>query len=98
MYAVLLFQFCIWELKLKKKVYSFNTVEISFLDILQKALNFSKAMRVDAEKLNFPLCRHFGYGVRPGPPALPAPRPPQPEAVALGDQHLLPVPVEWRPP
>jgi len=97
-YAVLLFQYCIWELKLQKKTYSFHTIEINYLELVAKALKFRKIRRVDAEKLTFPLCRTFGYGVRPLPPG-PADRAQLPPAApALGDPRPLPAPAEWRPP
>jgi hypothetical protein len=64
--SVLLFQALIWESKLRRKIPSFNTLQISFLESTGLLLANSKLARECAEKLNFPLCRHFGYGVRPG--------------------------------
>jgi len=98
MYAVLLFQYCIWEWKLQKKTYSFNTMEINYLELVAKALRFCKTMRVDAEKLTFPLCRTFGYGVRPLPPGPAARAQLPPAAPAPGAPRPPPAPAEWRPP
>jgi hypothetical protein len=63
---VILFQALIWENKLKKKIPSFNTMQLSYLELVNSLLLASKISRESAEKLNFPICRHFGYGVRIG--------------------------------
>jgi len=63
---VVLFQALIWENKLKKKIPSFNTMQLSYLELVNTLLLASKISRESAEKLNFPICRHFGYGVRIG--------------------------------
>lgn len=64
--SILLFQSLIWENKLRRKTPSFNTLQISFFELTGRLLANSKLARECAEKLNLPLCRHFGYGVRPG--------------------------------
>ncbi len=58
--AILLFQYCILEEKLSKKKSSFSTVDLKFKELLTSLLQCNKKVRLDAEKINVPLCRIFG--------------------------------------
>jgi hypothetical protein len=58
--AILLFQYCIWEEKLGKKKSSFSTVDLKFKELLTSLIQCNKKVRLDAEKINVPLCRIFG--------------------------------------
>jgi hypothetical protein len=94
--AVLLFQFCIWEEKLRKKKPSFRTIENIYLEQLTSLVEQSNAVRECAEKINLPICR--AVGVRGAgvlvPAAVPAiPNQQQPPWIpALPDRGRLPAP------
>jgi len=75
--AVLIFQYCIWESKLKKKIHSYNTLELLFREIIYNFLRTNALARKSKAKSNFKLCRSLCNGeyVRdgqpvPGPPPL----------------------------
>ncbi len=59
-FAVILFQFCIWEEKLRKKKPSFHTIENLYLDALCSLVHCNKKIREAAELLNIPFCRFAG--------------------------------------
>jgi hypothetical protein len=63
--AVILFQFCIWEEKLRKKKPSFHTIENLYLDTLRSLVQCNKKIRDAAELLNIPLCRFAGVVYNP---------------------------------
>jgi hypothetical protein len=94
--AVLLFQFCIWEEKLRKKEPSFRTIENIYLELLSSLVEQSNAVRECAEKINFPICR--AVGVRGAGVLIPAavpgfPQQQQPPWIpALPDRGRLPAP------
>jgi hypothetical protein len=58
--AALIFQYCIWEQKLAKKLPSFSTLDIKFNDIIFSLLKCNRKVRNMAETINLPLCRNFG--------------------------------------
>ncbi len=101
--AILAFQFCIWEMKLKKRLLSFQSLKIEHMEIILGFFYMNKDARLSSQKYNFPLCRIVNRlpptaRVRPawipGPPrpALhPAqPRPPSPPPPPLPPPQLLP--------
>ncbi len=59
---VLLFQYCIWEAKLKKKIPSFHTLNEEFLDLCRKFIWSNSVAHNCCTSNNFPLCRNLGYG------------------------------------
>jgi hypothetical protein len=60
--AVLLFQYCIWEAKLKKKIPSFHTLNEEFLDLCRKFIWSNSVAHNCCTSNNFPLRRNLGYG------------------------------------
>jgi hypothetical protein len=58
--CVLLFQYCIWEERLKKKKPSFRTIENIYLELLGQLVHSNSAVHTCAETLNFPICRTVG--------------------------------------
>jgi hypothetical protein len=69
--AILTFQYCIWESKLRKKSPSFNTVYTEFLDNFKKICVHNSDIRLSGSKINFTLCRIIfggggGQGVQDG--------------------------------
>jgi hypothetical protein len=76
--AVILFQFCIWEEKLRKKKPSFHTIENLYLESLRTIVHCNKKIRDSAELLNIPLCRSAGVAYnQPIRLRIPAPAQPQ---------------------
>jgi hypothetical protein len=75
--AVLLFQYCIWEARLKKKIHSYNTLELLFREIIYSFLRTNSLARKSKAKSNFKLCRTLCNGEyeRDGQP-VPGPPPP----------------------
>jgi hypothetical protein len=59
--SVLLFQYCIWEAKLKKKIPSFHTLNEDFLDICRKFIWSNNVAHNCCTSNNFPLRRNLGY-------------------------------------
>jgi hypothetical protein len=55
--AILAFQFCIWEMKLKKRLLSFQSLKIWYMEIILGFFNMNKEARISSQKYNFPLCR-----------------------------------------
>jgi hypothetical protein len=75
--AVLIFQYCVWESKLKKKIHSYNTLELLFREIIYNFLRSNSLARKSKAKSNFKLCRTLCNGEYerdgqpvPGPPPL----------------------------
>jgi hypothetical protein len=75
--SVLIFQYCIWESKLKKKIHSYNTLELLFREIIYNFLRTNSLARKSKAKSNFKLCRTLCNGEYerdgqpvPGPPPL----------------------------
>jgi hypothetical protein len=58
--AALIFQYCVWEQKLTKKIPSFNSLDAKFNDIAISLLKCNRKVRNMAESINLPLCRNFG--------------------------------------
>jgi hypothetical protein len=75
--AVLIFQYCVWEAKLKKKIHSYNTLELLFREIIYNFLRINSLARKSKAKSNFKLCRTLCNGEyeRDGQP-VPGPPPP----------------------
>jgi hypothetical protein len=73
-FAIILFQFCIWEEKLRKKKPSFHTIENAYLDSLRSLVHCNKKVRESAELINISLCRFVGavYN-QPVHPRIPVP-------------------------
>jgi hypothetical protein len=69
--AVLIFQFCIWEEKLRKKIPSFTTLDNTYSELVYSLANTNRKMFQSAELLNLPLCRLTGAQgpQQPTPPA-----------------------------
>jgi len=59
MYSILLFQYCIWEYKLKKKIPTSYSIRISFFHLMGQCYRVCKNMQYDRALLNFPLCRDW---------------------------------------
>jgi hypothetical protein len=57
--TILIFQFCVWEAKLKKKLHSFITLDILFQDKILSLIGVNKKIRKIALKTNLSLRRHF---------------------------------------
>ncbi len=75
--SVLIFQYCIWESKLKKKIHSYHTLELLFREIIYNFLRTNALARKSKAKSNFKLCRTLCNGAYerdgqpvPGPPPL----------------------------
>jgi hypothetical protein len=64
-FSIILFQFCIWEEKLRKKKPSFNTIENIYLDYLHSLLECNKKILLSSELINIPLCRIVGVNNAP---------------------------------
>jgi hypothetical protein len=61
--AIMTFQYCIWESKLRKKSPSFYTVYTEFLDNFKKTCVHNSDIRLSGSKINYTLCRIiFGGG------------------------------------
>jgi hypothetical protein len=58
----LLFQYCIWEARLKKKTPSFYTLNQEFLEIAKKFIWTNNVAHNCCTFLNFPLRRNLGHG------------------------------------
>ncbi len=58
--AALIFQYCIWEQKLTKKIPSFNTLDVKFSDTIISLLKCNRKARNMAESIKLLLCRNFG--------------------------------------
>jgi hypothetical protein len=57
--TILIFQFCVWEAKLKKKLHSFTTLDNLFRDKIFSLIGMNKKIRKIASKTNLSLRRHF---------------------------------------
>jgi hypothetical protein len=62
--AILTFQFCIWESKLKKVVPSFNSLKAEFEYLFRNTIHFNSELTKSGIKLNYELCRYFLGGRR----------------------------------
>jgi hypothetical protein len=69
--AVLVFQYCVWEEKLRKKKPSFMTIDNNYCEIIFSLAKTNGKIFKAAEKLNLPLCRITGAYVTPTPPLPP---------------------------
>jgi hypothetical protein len=58
----LLFQYCIWEARLKKKIPSFHTLNQDFIEIGKKFIWSNNVANNCCTFLNFPLRRNLGHG------------------------------------
>jgi hypothetical protein len=56
-FSIMTFQYCIWEAKLKKKIPSFNSMFIQFIDLIKQTAAFNPDLRDDISKNNYTLCR-----------------------------------------
>jgi hypothetical protein len=73
--SVLIFQFCVWEEKLRKKKPSFNTIDNLFAENVFSLTTMNRKIFASAEKLNLPICRLAGlrdFNI-PQPAWIPAP-------------------------
>jgi hypothetical protein len=57
--AVLTFQFCIWEQKLKKTVPSFHGLKMNFISLFRDTVKFNGDITKSGLLLNYDLCRFF---------------------------------------
>ncbi len=64
-FTILLFQFHIWEQKLRKKIPSFNTLNLSFRESVLQLLRGNSHARKEISKSNFILCRKLNHGAAP---------------------------------
>jgi hypothetical protein len=67
--CVLIYQFCIWEAKLKKKIHSFHTIDSLFREKVEKLLFTNSKIRKSASKTNLFLRRTFSQAIRVDGPA-----------------------------
>jgi hypothetical protein len=82
MMTVLVFQFVVWEQKLRKKCPSYRSIKIEFQEHMGRFLTGNSRARKDVLKSNFILCRKFGKWrgqrfrttTRPSSPAPPSGR------------------------
>jgi hypothetical protein len=58
--SVLIFQWCVWEEKLRKKIPSFHTIDNIFAEHIFTLTSMNRKIYSSAEKLNLPLCRLAG--------------------------------------
>ncbi len=65
--AILSFQFCIWEHKLKKNVPSFHTIFTELLALYAATCRHNTDIRESGSVNNYELCRTI-FGGRQGPP------------------------------
>jgi hypothetical protein len=62
--AIMTFEFCNWESKLRKLVPSFNTLKSEFEHLFKSAITVNSALTLSGLKLNYELCRFFLGGHR----------------------------------
>jgi hypothetical protein len=55
--AILTFQYCIWECKLKKLIPSFHTLQCQFLELFSQSFKHNSDFRKASLKINYNLCR-----------------------------------------
>jgi hypothetical protein len=67
--CVLIYQFCLWEAKLKKKIHSFHTIDVLFREKVEKLLFINGKIRKIASKTNLFLRRTFARAIRVDGPA-----------------------------
>jgi hypothetical protein len=60
--STLIFQYCIWDQRLKKKIISYNSIEAIFKETIYNMLRTSSAARKECSKTNFKMCRLLGHG------------------------------------
>jgi hypothetical protein len=97
--AVMAFQYCIWEMKLKKRLLSFESSKIEFMEILLGFFYMNKDARTTSQKYNFPLCRlvnRLPLLPRARPAWTPDPLRPVPQPAQL--RPPSPPPLQPRPP
>lgn len=82
--SALLFQYCIWEEKLRKRRPSYLTIKTLFIELFKTVILSRRKLIICCEKLNLPLCRLICPAVH-RVPALPVPAQPVPA-------QLIPVP------
>jgi hypothetical protein len=85
--AIIIFQYCIWEMKLKKRLLSFESVKIELMETINALFYLNKDARTSSQKYNFPLCRTVNRL-----PPLPQRNPPSPPPVGTARQALNPLP------
>jgi hypothetical protein len=90
--AISIFQYCIWEMKLKKRILSFESVKIDFMETINVFFYSNKDARTSSQKYNFPLCRIVNRL-----PALAPRNPRDPPPAGAVRQALNPLPVIPRP-
>jgi len=57
--TVQLFQYCIWEAKLRKKIPSFHTLKHEFFSLLKDIFENSGELKMSKNNCNFLLCREW---------------------------------------
>jgi hypothetical protein len=62
--TILIFQYVIWEQKLKKKTPSYQSIKNQFLEHIKKLWWGNTRARKESSKSNFLLCSILGYGER----------------------------------
>jgi hypothetical protein len=60
--TILIFQFVVWEQKLRKKVPSFQSINLEFREHIKNLLRGNALARKDSIKSNFILCRKLRHG------------------------------------
>jgi hypothetical protein len=65
-FTILLFQFHIWEQKLRKKLPSFHTLNMNLRESVNQLLRGNSLARREISKSNFILCRKLNYGAVDG--------------------------------
>jgi hypothetical protein len=60
--AILTFQYCIWENKLKKTVPSFHTTYTEFLSLFTATCKHNTDIRASGSEINYELCRYI-FGI-----------------------------------
>ncbi len=98
--AILAFQFCIWEMKFKKRPLSFHSLKIDYMEIILGLFNMNKDARSSSQKYNFPLCRivnRLPPAARVRPAWSPGPPSPTLHPVQLRPPSPLPPPPQLLP-
>jgi hypothetical protein len=65
-FMILLFQYLIWEQKLKKRTPSYHSIRLEFEETVRQLLRGNSRARKEALKTNFILCRKLRHGAEQG--------------------------------
>jgi hypothetical protein len=65
-FCILLFQYLIWEQKLKKRRPSYHSIKLDFEETVRRLLRGNSQARKESLKTNFILCRKLRYGADQG--------------------------------